>query len=266
VPSYHTLPGVAGRFTIGRALVQSWQAFLADPGRYLAVAIVTSAVSLVQAYLSREVDPQSTLREFFYALWISAAITSFAIAPITLGVLEPDGGRSGMLEHVREWKRTLRIVLAACILQSAAYWPLAAVIELGVAAERDYMAASYLVLSINVVVIGTLTYPYYPILLVERCSVWGSAIRSVHQVRPHFWRVVALTTIFWVVYIGGSTIVAIVTYLVDHGVAGWAYYAIWGPFVVVLVIAGNVLPAVVYRLLRFEREGPDPGQVAKVFE
>ena len=266
MPSDRTLPGVAGRFTIGRVLVQSWQAFRADPWRYLAVAVATSAISLVQAYLSREVDPHGTLKEFFYMLWTSAAIMSFAIAPITLGVLEPDGGRSGMLEHVREWERTLRVIFAACILQTVAYWPLAAAIGLGVAAESDYMAGTYLVLSINVVVIGALAYLYYPILLVERCSLWSSAVRSVHQVRPHFWRVVALTMIFWVTYIGGSTIVAVVTYFVHHGVFGWAYYAIWGPFVVVLVIAGNVLSAVVYRLLRVEREGPDPVQVAAVFE
>jgi hypothetical protein len=266
VASYRTLSGVAGRFTIGRVLVQSWLAFLADRWRYLGIAIVISAVSLAQTHLSGEVDPHCTFKESFYTLWTSAAIMSFAIAPITLGIIEPGGGRSGMLEHLRDWRRTLRVVFAACVLQTAAYWPLAAMIELGLAGEEEYMAAGYLVLSINVVVIGTLAYLYYPILLAERCSVWSSAIRSVGQVRPHFWRVAALTMIFWLAYIGGSMIVVIATYSVDQSVADWAYYAIWSPLVVVLVLAGNVLPAVVYRLLRIEREGPDPEQVAGVFE
>lgn len=259
-------PVIAERFTIGRVLMQSWWAFLADRWRYLTIAIVVSAVSLAQTHLSREVDPHGTLGEFFYTLWITAAIMAFAIMPITLGIIEPGSGRTGMLEHVREWKRTLRIVFAACILNTAAYWPLAAMIGLGLAAEEEYMAIGYLVLSINVAVIGTLTYVFYPIFLVERCSVWSSAIRSVRQVRPHFWRVAALTMIFWLAYIGGSTIAAIVTYSVDQSAAGWAYYAVWGPVVVTLILVGNVNSAVVYRLLRIEREGPDPDHIAGVFE
>jgi hypothetical protein len=260
------LPIIAQRFTIGRVLVQSWLAFLADRWGYLTIAIVVSAVSQAQTHLSREVDPHGTIGEFFYTLWTSAAIMSFAVAPITLGIIEPGGGCAGMLEHVREWKRTLRIVFAACIFQTAAYWPLAAMIGLGLAAEADYMAIGYLVLTINVVVIGTLSYLFYPILLVEGCSMWSSAIRSVRQVRPHFWRVAALTMIFWLAYIGGSAIVAIVMYSVDESAAGWAYYAIWGFLAAILVLTGNVLSAVVYRLLRIEREGPDPYHVAGVFE
>lgn len=264
--SHRTLPVIAERFTIGRVLMQSWLAFLADRWRYLTIAIVVSAVSLAQTHLSREIDPHATLGEFFYMLWITAAIMSFATMPIILGIIEPRSGRAGMLEHVREWKRTVRIVFAACILNTAAYWPLAAMIELGLAAEEDYMAIGYLVLSINVVLIGSLTYVFYPILLVERCSVWSSAIRGIRQVRPHFWRVAALTTVFWLAYIGGSTIVAIVTYSVDQSAAGWAYYAVWAPVIVTLVLAGNVNSAVVYRLLRIEREGPDPAHVAGVFD
>jgi hypothetical protein len=266
VASHRTLPIIAERFTIGRVLMQSWRAFLADRWRYLTIAIVVSAVSLAQTHLSREVDPHGTLGGFFYTLWISAAITSFAIMPITFGIIEPGGGRAGMLEHVREWKRTLRIVFAACILDTAVYWPLAAMIALGLAADVDYMTIGYLVLSINVVVVGSLFYVFYPILLVERCSMWSSVVRSIRQVRPHFWRVAALTMMFWLAYIGGSTIVVIVTYSVDESAAGWAYYAIWGPVIVTLILVGNVNSAVVYRLLRIEREGPDPDHVARVFE
>ena len=204
--SHRTLPVVAERFTIGRVLVQSWLAFLADRWGYLTIAIVVTVVSLAQTHLSSEVDPHGTVGGFFYTLWITAAIMSFATMPITLGIIEPGGGRVGMLEHVREWKRTLRIVFAACILNAVAYWPLAAMIGLGLAAETDYMVFFYLLLSINVTIIGTLTYVFYPILLVERCSMWSSAIRSIRQVGPHFWRVAALTMIFWLAYIGGSTI------------------------------------------------------------
>lgn len=246
--------------------MQSWRAFLADRWRYLTIAIVVSGTSLAQTHLSREVDPHGTVGEFFYTLWTSAAIMSFVVMPITLGILEPGGERAGMLEHVREWKRTLRIVFAACILQTAAYWPLPAMIGLGLAAETEYMAIGYLILSINVVVVGTLSYLFYPILLVERCSVWSSAVRSMRQVRPHFGRVAALTMIFWLAYIGGSTIVAIVTYSVDESAATWAYYAIWAPLAVTLVVAGNVNSAVVYQLLRIEREGPDPRHLALIFE
>lgn len=139
-------------------------------------------------------------------------------------------------------------------------------IELGIAGDRDYVPISYLVVSINVVVIGTLTYVYFPILLVERCSVWSSATRSVRQVRPHLWRIAALTMIFWLAYLGGGTVVTIVVRSVDQSLADWAFDAVWGPLIVSLVVAGNVLSAVVYRLLRIEREGPDPGNVAALFE
>lgn len=264
--SHRTLPAIAERFTIGRVLMHSWRAFLGDRWWYLTVAIVVTSVSLVQTHLSREVDPYGSLGDFFYSLWVSGAIMSCAIMPITLGVIEPESGRIGMLEHVWEWKRTLLIVFATCVLQTAGYWPLAVMMELGLDMEAGYMAIGYLVLSINVVAIGTLTYLFYPILLVERCSMWSSATRSIRQVRPHFWRIAVLTMFVWLAYIGGSTIVSIVTYSVDESAAGWAYYATWGPWIVILVLVSNVNSAVVYRLLRIEREGPDPNHIAGVFE
>jgi hypothetical protein len=143
---------------------------------------------------------------------------------------------------------------------------LAVTIGLGLDMEWETSAIVYLVLSLNVVIIGTLSYLLYPILLVERCSVASSASRSIRQVRPHFWRIAALTMIFWLAYIAGSAIVTVVMHRVEESVANWAYYAIWGPWIVILVVAGNVLPAVVYQLLRIEREGPDPTHVAGVFE
>jgi hypothetical protein len=108
VSSHRTLPVTAERFTIGRVLMQSWRAFLTDRWWYLTVAIAVTAVSLVQTHLSRDVDPYGALDEFFYMLWISAAIMSFAVIPITLGITEPEAGRVGILRHVRAWQQTLR--------------------------------------------------------------------------------------------------------------------------------------------------------------
>lgn len=109
------------RFTIGPVLALSWRAFLVDPWRYLAIAIVVAAASLDQSQLSGDSDPHGALGAFLITSCISAAIMSFAIAPITLGILEPDSGRSGLLDHVRAWKRTLRVIVASCILQVIAY-------------------------------------------------------------------------------------------------------------------------------------------------
>lgn len=264
--SHRTLPVITERFTIGGALAHSWRAFLGDRRWYLIVAILVTSASLVQTHLSSDVDQYGSLTEFFYTTWISGAILSLAVMPITLGVIEPEVGRVGMLEHVRNWRRTLQIVFASCVLQTAGYWPLAVMMELGLDSEADYTVIGFGILSINVLAVGTLSFLFYPILLAERCSMWSSAVRSIRQVRPHFWRIAVLTMFVWLFYIGGSVLVTIVTYAVDESMAGWVYYAAWGPWIVGLVLAANVNSAAVYRLLRAEREGPDPNHVAAVFE
>jgi len=140
------------------------------------------------------------------------------------------------------------------------------ILMLGDVPVWNTLLTGYLVFAVNAVVVGTLMKLFYPIFLVEQCSLWQSAIRGVRQVVPQFWRMTALCILYWLVYSGGIAIVVLLARSFGASMSSWNYNVLFWPLWIVLVLAGNIIAAVAYRLLRIEREGPDPDHVAGVFE
>lgn len=92
--SHRILPIIAERFTIGRVLMQSWRAFVAGWRYYLPIAVVVSTVAVIHAQIAGDAYTYGSRWSFIFEMWISGAIQSFAIAPITLGILGPGDARS----------------------------------------------------------------------------------------------------------------------------------------------------------------------------
>lgn len=114
--SQHTPPAIAKRFAIGRVLVQSWYAFVANIWWFLPIAFVVSAASIGHAEVA-SYDPADAISSpwsFFLTLWISLAIQALAIAPIVLRVLNPDEARLRTMLQLHYWTWTLKIVIATC--------------------------------------------------------------------------------------------------------------------------------------------------------
>jgi len=261
---HRTLPVIAERFTIGHVLTHSWHAFVAGWRRFLPVAVVASIAVIIHAYLTGEDDMYASSSSFFIAVWVSSAIQSFAIAPITLGILDPGEARSESMLRLGYWTRALKIIVATVILQTAVYWPMA--VSISFTATWTSVLIGYGVFALNAVAVGMLFSLFFPILLVERCSLWSSTRRSIRQMIPQVWRIAALTMLSWLIYVAGSTVVVLVAHSFGSSATDWLYYALWWPVTLVLVLVVNTVSAVTYRLLRIEREGPDPDQVAGVFE
>src|SRR4029434_6230919 len=109
---------------IGRVLVQSWRAFAADHRWLLSIAAVVATVAVFHARVTGGPDLHGSRWSFLTTMWISGAIQSFAIAPITLGVLKRGGARSYVAHCLHDWPVTLKIAFAACIQLTLIYWPL----------------------------------------------------------------------------------------------------------------------------------------------
>ena len=261
--SHRTSPVIAERFTIGRVLVQSWRAFVAGWRWLLPIAAVVATVAVIHTQVTGGPDLYDSRWSFLTTMWISGAIQSFAIAPITLGVLKRGGARSYVAHCLHDWPATLKIALMVCIQQTLIYWPL--VLMVGDDPVWNTLFTASLVFILNAVIFGTLTKLFYPILLVERCSLWACAIRSVRQAVPHIWRMVALCILYWIVYFGGSALLVLLVHALGASTSDWIYNALFWPLWVVLILAGNIVAAVAYRLLRLEREGPDLDHIAEVF-
>ena len=268
--SQRTLPIIAERFTIGRVLIQSWHAFAASRLQCLPMTIAVSIASAIQMWWSGETDDYASTWSFFSSLCVSSAILSFAIEPITLGILGANEWSHATMLQVRYWMRALKVAIANSVLASAVYWPIAVInwfrANEWLSATQEYAPIASGVLAINAVVVGTLFYLFFPILLVERCSLWSSALRSVHQARPHIWRLAALTMLFWLFYFAIGAIVLLIARSCGASEDDWIYSALWLPQSIVLVLVANVTSAVAYRLLRAEREGPESSHLAAVFE
>lgn len=261
---HRTLPVIAERFTIGHVLVQSWRTFVAGWRRLLPIAVVVSTVAIIHAYLTGDDDMYASSSSFFIAVWVSSAIQSFAIAPITLGILDPGRAGLGTMLQLGYWTRALKIVVATVILQTAVYWPMAVTISL--ATTWTSAMIGYGVFALNAVAVCTLFSLIFPILLVERCSLWSGTRRSIRQIMPQVWRIAAITMLYWLIYVACSTAVVLIAHSFGTSATDWLYYALWWPVTLVLVLVVNTVSAVVYHLLRIEREGPDPNHVAGVFE
>jgi len=246
---HRTLPVIAERFTIGHVLTHSWHAFVAGWRRFLPVAVVASIAVIIHAYLTGEDDMYASSSSFFIAVWVSSAIQSFAIAPITLGILDPGEARSESMLRLGYWTRALKIIVATVILQTAVYWPMA--VSISFTATWTSVLIGYGVFALNAVAVGTLFSLFFPIL---------------RQMIPQVWRIAALTMLSWLIYVAGSTVVVLVAHSFGSSATDWLYYALWWPVTLALVLVVNTVSAVTYRLLRIEREGPDPDQVAGVFE
>jgi hypothetical protein len=270
VSSHRTLPVIAERFTIGRVLVQSWHAFVACGWRCLPMTVAVSAATAIQEWCSGETEDYASTWSFISSLWISSAILSFAIEPITLGILGANEWSHATMLQIRYWIRGLKIAIANAVLTSMVYWPVAVTSGLlakeWFGATQEYALIASGVLAINAVVVGTLFYLYFPIFLVERCSLWSTALRSARQARPHIWRVAALTMLFWLFYFAVGAIVLLIAHSCGASEGDWIYSALWLPELIVLVLVANVTSAVTYRHLRLEREGPESNLLAAVFD
>ena len=257
-------PAIAERFTVGRVLVQAWHAFVAGWRWYLAVAVVVATMAVIHAQIGGDAHYYGSRWSFLSVMWISGAIQSLAIAPITLGILGPGDARSHATHALRNRLVTLKIALATCIQQTLIYWPL--VLMVGETPVWDTVLTGYLVFTVNAVLFGTLMKLFFPVFLVEQCSLWQSAIRSVRQAVPHIWRLAVLCILYWLVYFGGTTMIVLLVHSFAASTSGWTYNVLFWPLWVVLILAGNVIAAAAYRLLRLEREGPDLNHIAGVFE
>lgn len=263
--SQRTSPAIAERFTIGRVLVQSWRAFVADIWWFLSIVFIISAVLIVHVEIAgyADVDAISSPWWVFLTWWVSFAIQSLAIAPIVLCVLNPDEAHLRTMLHVNFWTRTLSIVIATCMLQIAIYWPIVAMISLPV---PGFAFIWYGLFAVNAIAVGTSFSLFYAVFLAEQCSLWQSALRSARQVKPHSWRMAALVILYCLLDFGGRAAIAPLVNLFDANLAYWLDYALQGCLMAFLILAANIVPAVAYRLLRIEREGLEPKHVAVLFE
>jgi hypothetical protein len=242
--------------------VQSWRAFAVAWRGLVLVAAATSAAVFLESSLDRETNMYESAWIFLYMAWISSAIQSLAFAPMALKVLDPT--RRESIASLDYWARAARIGAAAIILQTSACWPMAAAITF--VTTQEQVLLGYGVFLINAVIVGALFYILVPVYLMERRTLWDSAHHCIRQIIPHIWRMMALSALYWLIYLAVGTLVALVASMIGVGETDWLYYALWWPIGTLLLLVGNVTSAVSYQLLRIEREGPDPLHVAGLFE
>lgn len=242
--------------------MQSWRAFSLAWRDLLFIAAATAAGLSFESWLDRETDMYESAWPFVYMAWISSVIQSFAFAPMALKVLDPT--RRESVAALGYWTRAAKIGVAAVILQTSAGWPMAA--ALAFATTRTQVLLGYGVFLINGVIVGALFYILVPVYLTERRTLWASAHHCVRQISPHIWRMMALSALYWIIYVAVSTMVALIAGTIGADETDWRYYALWWPVGALLLLIGNVTSAVSYQLLRIEREGPDPLHVARLFD
>jgi hypothetical protein len=261
-------PHATGSFATGRTLALSWRGWLACRWQVLGIVLPLSIVNLL---IARATSPTLEERvsygwQFAIEMWLNATVQIVAFVALTFATGCYLRGQSmGIRSLLRlPWRRLPAALVASLFLQTVTYWPIFAFDWGREDSGRVYI--DYLIVAINVLTIDTFTFIYLPILLTEDRSLTGTLIRGFELVRPRAWRILALDLFGWAVLLPLSHSMWIVYGSIGESWGKLAWSAMSIAWTALMISFGCCIPAAAYHLLRAEREGPEPGVVAQVFD
>jgi hypothetical protein len=181
-PPHETAPGAVPKPPLrpGRLLAAAARVGRGDPWRILAVAVVISMITVLTEIVAEHLaDPHNA--------WQEAVADILAEGIALLGTVLLSGFLCRLTGAAdREQRVTLRHVAATLP------WGRLIVVDIVVAAVT---IIGLLALVIPGLVLATLLVIVGPVIEIEDQPSWAALRRSVHLVRPYFWRVALLATL-----------------------------------------------------------------------
>jgi hypothetical protein len=248
------------RFAVGRALALSFGVLGRNLGPMAAISLAVTAVqSMVDYMLSGGAGSDSTnsfTNLISYAL-ITAPVTYATFqdlrgTPVGMGSIFSKG--FGIIWRVAG--ATIGVVLIAVA-------PIIGVFLIGLSAglSLGFLAA---LAGVFVLYIFVVWFVLVPVLMVEDIRFFAGFGRALDLSRGRRWSILGLLLVYGAIIVAiGAVTIGLVGVFEDSTIASLVLLI---PFSAFTSVIGAILPAVVYYLLRAEKEGVGIDQIARVFD
>lgn len=250
------------RFGIGRSLLMSFGVLGRNFGPMALIAVVITAIqSVVDLVLSG--DP--TGGEGSGSSVLGAVTYAFITAPMTYATFQDlRGTRVGVGEMMsRGFGRVVRVMFTSLVVGLAIMVPIVVAVVVGMIAIPllyPLLAAA----GLGVLYIIVIWFVAVPVQVMESGGFGAGFKRAADLSRGHRWGILGLLLIYAVLIIAlFAAVLAAIDLIVGHPIIVLLFYIPLGAFSSAM---GAILPAVVYFLLRAEKEGVGIDEIAKVFD
>ncbi len=250
------------RFGIGRSLSMSFGVLGRNFGP---MALVSLVITGIQSLIDYALSGDPTGGEGGGSSILGALSYAFVTAPLTYATFQDlRGTRVGVGEMMsRGFARVGRVIVTSLVVGLAIMVPIVVGVVVGmIAAPLIYpiLAAAGLV----VLYIIVIWFVAVPVQVMESGGFGAGFKRAADLTRNRRWGILGLLLVYAVLVIALFAAVLTAIYLVaDLPVVVLLLYIPLGAFTSAI---GAILPAVVYYLLRAEKEGVGIDEIAKVFD
>jgi len=248
------------RFAIGRALALSFGVLARNLGPMAAISLAVTAVQSAVDYMlsggTGDDSSNSVSNLIAYAL-ITAPVTYATFqdlrgTPVGIGSIFSKG--FGIIWRVAG--ATIGVVLVAIV-------PVIGVFFIGLFAGLPLVLLGVLA-GIFVLYIFVVWFVLVPVLVVEDIRFFAGFGRALDLSRGRRWSILGLLLVYGAIIVAiGAVMLGLVALFQDSAIVSLVLLIPFGAFYSVI---GAILPAVVYYLLRAEKEGVGIDQIAMVFD
>jgi len=257
-PSTHDAP----RFAIGRALSLSFGVLGRNLWPIGVIALVVTAIqSAIDFVLSggvgnNESSGSSVLGLFVYALVTTpvtyATFQDLRGAPVSIGEILSNG-----------FHRVQRVIGASFVVGVVAVVPIVVVVVLGANGGMPLILVGGAA-GIFMFYIFVIWFVVVPVLVVEDTRFFAGFGRALDLSLGRRWSIVGLLLVYGLLIIAAGAVVVLLTILLPD--AAILSVVLLIPVSAFYSVMGAILPAVVYYLLRSEKEGIGIDDIARVFD
>lgn len=250
------------RFTIGRSLSMSFGVL----GRnFWPMAVVTLAITAIQSAIDYALSGDPTGGEGSGSSILGALTYAFITAPLTYATFQDLRGTRVTIGEMmsRGFARVVWVIFASLVMGLAIMVPVVVAFVVGMIAP----VAMYPLLAgagICVLFMIVLWFVVVPVQVMESGGFGAGFRRAAELSSGRRWSILGLLLVYAVLIVALFAAVFAVIYLAgDMTLVVLALYIPLGAFSSAI---GAILPAVVYYLLRVEKEGVGIDEIARVFD
>lgn len=250
----------AVRFSIGRALALSFGVLGRNfgPKALLSLAIFTveAAIGYVMAGIA-DGTGSSALGLVSYA---------FITAPVTYATFQDLRGTRASTKALgaHGFNRAGRVLAVAFAFSVVIVVPVVVVVGISSLFFGWSLAVPFATAGIFALYIFVLWFVVVPVQVVEETKFFRGFSRAAELGRGRRWAILGLVLIYCVLTAAIIFVMLMITYLISDSDLFLTMLPV--PFSALYSVFGAILPAVVYYLLRAEKEGVGIDQIARVFD
>jgi hypothetical protein len=253
----------APRFSISRSLSMSFGVL----GRnFMPMMVIALVVTAVQAVIEYILTGGSTESESGSSSFLNIISYGLITAPVTYATfLDLRGTRAGISGMMSGgFKKIARVIGAAVVVGVVVVVPIVIAVFLYFTSDAIGIAVG-IAAAVFLLYILVTWFGLVPVLVVEEVGFMAGFGRAAELSNGRRWGILGLLLVYFVIIIGISIVIFGIIGVIAM-TAPIVGLILMIPFLSLYSVLGAIMPAVVYYLLRSEKEGVGIDEIARVFD